>query len=159
MQLWWNRVERQTGLETDNCSQDAHIAFGIVYNPPKSNGRAMTDHTVSCVDDITQKHPYAGVVILGDSNRLRDASLSSYSLKQIVVGETRGRAVLDKIFTNIADWYKPSVILPEIGQSDHSTVLRVRRPAAAVLDDAGQYVTDAGPTPSVTEARDSDAAT
>ena len=75
----------------------------------------MTDHTVSCVDDITQKHPYAGVVILGDSNRLRDASLSSYSLKQIVVGETRGRAVLDKIFTNIADWYKPSVILPEIG--------------------------------------------
>jgi len=83
----------------------------------------MTDHTVMCVDDITQKHPYAGVVILGDSNRLRDASLSSYSLKQIVVGETRGRAMLDKIFTNIADWYKPSVILPEIGQSDHSTVL------------------------------------
>ena len=36
---------------------------------------------------------------------------------------------------------------------------RVRRPAAAVLDDAGQYVADAGPTPSVTEARDSDAAT
>ena len=99
------------------------LHFGIVYNPPKSNGRAMTDHTVMCVDDITQKHPYAGVVILGDSNRLRDASLSSYSLKQIVVGETRGRAVLDKIFTNIADWYKPSVILPDIGQSDHSTVL------------------------------------
>ena len=35
----------------------------------------------------------------------------------------------------------------------------VRRPAAAVPDDAGQYVADAGPTPSVTEARDSDAAT
>jgi len=36
---------------------------------------------------------------------------------------------------------------------------RVRRPAAAVLDDAGQYVADAWPTPSITEARDSDAAT
>ena len=35
---------------------------------------------------------------------------------------------------------------------------RVRRPAAAVLDDAGQHVADAGPTPSVAEARDSDAA-
>ena len=36
----------------------------------------------------------------------------------------------------------------------------MHRPAAAVLDDAGQYVADAGPTPpSVTEARDSDAAT
>ena len=34
---------------------------------------------------------------------------------------------------------------------------RVRRPAAAVPDDAGQHVADAGPTPSVTEARDSDA--
>ena len=39
--------------------------------------------------------------------------------------ETRGRAILDKIFTNIADWYRPNspVILPEIGQSDHRAVL------------------------------------
>ena len=37
--------------------------------------------------------------------------------------------------------------------------LRVRRPAADVLDDAGQHVADAGPTPSITEARDRDAAT
>ena len=35
---------------------------------------------------------------------------------------------------------------------------RVRRPAAAVPDNAGQHVADAGPTPSVTEARDSDTA-
>ena len=33
---------------------------------------------------------------------------------------------------------------------------QVRRPAAAVLDDAGQHVADAGPAPSVTEARNSD---
>ena len=80
-------------------------------------------HIISCIDDITKNHPYAGVVIVGDFNRLRDTPLRAYPLKQIVTGTTRGDALLDKIYTNIAEWYDPPAILPQIGRSDHNAVL------------------------------------
>jgi hypothetical protein len=34
-------------------------------------------------------------------------------------------AILDKIYTNVADWYLPPVILPKTAGSDHNTVLAV----------------------------------
>ena len=42
------------------------------------------------------------------------------------------------------------------GPSANVPDARVRRPVAAVPDDAGQHVADARPTPSIAEARDSD---
>jgi len=101
----------------------SHIALGVIYNPPKSDDRAMSNHIISCIDDITKNHPYAGVVIVGDLNRLRDTPLRAYPLKQIVTGTTRGDAILDKIYTNIAEWYDPPAILPQIGRSSASVAL------------------------------------
>ena len=82
----------------------SHIGVGVIYNPPGANDRLMSDHIISCVDVITKQHPYAVVVVAGDFNRLRDASLCCYPLKQTVKTATRGAVVLDKIYTNIADW-------------------------------------------------------
>jgi len=101
----------------------SHIALGVIYNPPKSDDRAMSNHIISCIDDIRKNHPYAGVVIVGDLNRLRDTPLRAYPLKQIVTGTTRGDAILDKIYTNIAEWYDPPAILPQIGRSSASVAL------------------------------------
>ena len=82
----------------------------------------MTTHILDCLD-TTRDHPYAGVVLLGDFNQLRDAALLSYPLRQVVKSPTRGLAVLDKIYTSIQDLYEKPAILPNIGRSDHNAVI------------------------------------
>ena len=50
--------------------------------------------------------------------------LYSYPLKQTAKTATRSAVVLDKIYTNIADWYcQPSVVIPKIATADHLSVL------------------------------------
>lgn len=76
------------------------------------------------MDNILQKHPYAGVIILGDFNALNDKSLRNYPLKQTVTKPTRDVAILDKIYALIiADWYSQSLILPNISTSNHQVVV------------------------------------
>ncbi len=70
-----------------------------------------------------QRHPNTGIVITGDLNQLPEGSLCGlYNLKQIVTAPTRGNNTLDKVLTNMKDYYNTPVILPNIGKSDHSTV-------------------------------------
>ena len=60
-----------------SCS---HICVGVVYHPKggiKATDRAMCDHIISSVDHITKIHPYAGVMIMGDFNRMEDRLLKS----------------------------------------------------------------------------------
>jgi len=83
----------------------------------------MTAHLMDRLDTASRAHPCAGIVLLGDFNRLRDSALLSYPLKQVVKSPTRGTAVLDKIYTNLQDWYSCLSILPNIGRSDHNAVL------------------------------------
>jgi len=83
----------------------------------------MTSHILDSLDTVTRDHPYASAVLAGDFNQLRDASLLSYPLKQVVRLPTRGSAILDKIYTNLQDWYEKPIILPNIARSDHKAVL------------------------------------
>jgi len=83
----------------------------------------MTTHILSCLDKVTRDHPYAGIVVLGDFNRLSDAALVSYPLKQVVKAPTRQSAILDKIYTNLQDWYERLIVLPNVGRSDHRAVV------------------------------------
>jgi len=101
----------------------SHIAVGVIYHPPDADSRKMSSHIVSCVDNILQQHPHAGVIILGDCNTLNDKTILDYPLKQVVYSPTRGNALLDKIYTNMSDWYLKTTVLPNIGKSDHRTVL------------------------------------
>ena len=101
----------------------SHIAVGAVYHPPSANGRTLVTYLLDCLDELNRDHPHAGVILLGDFNKLYDASLLSYPLKQIVKSATRGSATLDKIYTNISEWYQQPFCIPPIGQSDHKPVV------------------------------------
>jgi len=41
----------------------SHIGVGIIYNPPNADDRALFNHIIACVDEITRLHPYAGIVV------------------------------------------------------------------------------------------------
>ena len=95
-------------------------------------------HILNCLDTATREHPHAGIVVLGDFNRLRDAALTSYPLKQVVKEPTRKTAILDKIYTNMMDWYDRPVVLPNVGRSDHRAV--IMSPSATAKREHGQNI-------------------
>jgi len=101
----------------------SHVVVGAVYHPPAADDRAMTSHILDYLDTATCDHPHACVVLLGDFNQLRDDTLLSCPLRQVVKVPTCGTAVLDKIYTSLKDWYELPVIVPNIGRSDHSAVV------------------------------------
>ena len=103
----------------------SHVVVGAIYQPPDADDKAMTSHILSCLDTVTRDHPLAKVVLLGDFNQMRDAALLSYPLRQVVRSPTRENAILDKIYTNLQDWYERPVVLPNIGTSDHRAVVMV----------------------------------
>ena len=101
----------------------SHIIIAVIYHPPNGNSHEMTEHITNCADEITRAHPNACILVVGDFNRLRDGPLRNYPLRQVVRGGTRKDSVLDKIYTNIPDWYNSPLIIPQIGQSDHNAVV------------------------------------
>ena len=99
------------------------IAIGVIYHPPGANNYNLYNHICHSVDTILKKHPNAGIVILGDFNSFKENSMRNlYDLKQIVKSNTRGNKILDKIFTNLDQFYNEPKILPPLGRSDHSVI-------------------------------------
>jgi len=76
----------------------SHVV-GIIYHPPSADDRVMIAHILDCLDKITSQHPQSGVILTGDFNKIRNAAILSYPLKQIVRSPTRGSAILDKMYT------------------------------------------------------------
>ena len=101
----------------------SHILFGVVYHPPNAVCHVTSTHIVDNVDAVIRQHPSAGVLIAGDFNHMADRPLRDMALKQIVKVATRKSAVLDKIYTNIADWFEKPRSLPSIGKSDHQAIV------------------------------------
>ena len=99
--------------------QISHILIGIIYHPPGADSFCMSNHIINNIDAVLQEHPYAGVIILSDFNTMNDKPLRDYPLKQVVSKPTRGAATLDKIYSNIADWYLQPSNVPNIATSDH----------------------------------------
>ena len=83
----------------------------------------MLDYLTKCLMDLESKYSNCGFLELGDLNHLNDARLkSNFKLKQIVHFPTRGQNTLDKILTNLQDYYDTPVERPAFGLSDHSSV-------------------------------------
>ena len=99
----------------------SHVVVGIVYFPPNGDCAVTVTHIIDCLDKIMQT-PNVGIILCGHFNRLNDRAIISYPLKQIVSAATRKNNVIDIIYTNLADWYEVSCILPPIGSSDHNVV-------------------------------------
>ena len=84
----------------------------------------MRDHLITGIDKTLRKHPDCGILITGDFNQLNDTFLRThYRLVQVVTTSTRGVAILDKVWTNMADVYCTAVTISELGSSDHNMVL------------------------------------
>ena len=84
----------------------------------------MTNHITQSVTHIRHHHPYCGIMILGDFNQLPDHRIKSQlHLKQIVQKPTRGNAILDKLFTNMTEFYSDAVVSAPVGRSDHDVVI------------------------------------
>ena len=99
------------------------ITVGVIYHPPNSNNTELYNHISHCLDHILQVHPDSGVLLVGDFNHFKDASIKqSFKLVQLVKKPTRGDNILDKILTNMDKFYATPQILPPLGASDHFVV-------------------------------------
>ena len=101
----------------------SHILVGIIYHPPDAISHVTCTNIIHNVDAVMQQHPAAGILLVGDFNKMTDKPLRDLSLKQIVKISTRKSATLDKIYTNIGEWFLKPCSLPSIGTSDHQAVL------------------------------------
>ena len=116
----------------------SHIIIAVIYHPPDAVNLITTTHIVDNVDALLRQHPHSGVILVGDFNRMPDAPLRDIPLKQIVKAATRKQATLDKIYTNIPEWYHDPTILPGIGQSDHHAIAML--PIGSVFRKKGKRV-------------------
>ena len=96
----------------------------------------MREHVITGIDTVTRKHPDCGVVLIGDFNQFNDKFLvSHYSFIQMVKILTRGDAILDKMWTNMAELYNSPVSISELGKSDHNMILL--QPMVHTMHDTG----------------------
>ena len=99
------------------------IIAGVVYHPPKEDNSIMLDYLTSCLIDLELRYHNCGIIVLEDLNQLNDARLkSNFNLKQIVNFATRGPNTLDKILTNLKDYYELPIQRPAFVLSDHSSI-------------------------------------
>ena len=104
----------------------SRMIIGVIYHPDKlvADHYKMIDHIALCVEHIRKHHPYAGVIITGDFNKLPDYHLKSQlQLKQIFTKPTRGKVTLDKLFTNMTQFYTDTIVSAPIGKSDHDIII------------------------------------
>ena len=84
----------------------------------------MVTHIIQALDQVIIKHPGAGIILLGDFNKLPDALIKrNYNLKQIVKNPTHGDSYLDLIYTNMHQFYREPEHLSPIGLSKHQSIL------------------------------------
>ena len=98
----------------------------VVYKPPSSDNNAFIEHLCTTLDLALNKHPNAGIFLLGDFNRCPVSSLlRHFTLRQIVKNPTRKDAILDLILTNMSNICDAPKVIAPIGLSDHNSVLCV----------------------------------
>lgn len=99
------------------------IISGVIYHPPSAPDSQLQDYLLKCLTSIESQHPNSGILLVGDLNHLNEASpKSNFNLKQIVHFPTRGKSFLDRILTNMKEFYDKAIERPKIGLSDHSSV-------------------------------------
>jgi len=101
----------------------SHILIGGIYHPSAAKHTDTIAYIPDCLDAVSKLHPGLGILLIGDFNQLPDSAIHNFPLTQIVRRPTRGKAILDKMFTDCRDWYNEPEILPPVSGSDHCGVL------------------------------------
>ena len=82
----------------------------------------MLNHILQSLDHIVSKHPATGIIVTGDFNHMKDATLKRFPLKQVVKTPTHRDGILDCIYTNLGDYYSVPTVSPGVGLSRHRVV-------------------------------------
>ena len=100
------------------------ILLVCIYYTENTDYITIRDHMLTSIDSVIREHPDCGLVITCDFNQMSDNFLKIYyHLVQVVDIPTRGNAILDKLWSNMADVYCTPVTISALGASDHSMVL------------------------------------
>ena len=82
------------------------ILLACIYYTENTDYITIRDHMLTSIDSVIREHPDCGLVITGDFNQMSDNFLKThYRLVQVVDIPTRGNAILDKLWSNMADVY------------------------------------------------------
>ncbi|CAB4023186.1 Hypothetical predicted protein [Paramuricea clavata] len=99
------------------------ILLGTVYHPPQSDDHVLRMHIFKCLDSLLATYPNSAILVLGDFNQFKPGNLcNSFRLKKLVTKPTRESNIIDQAFSTLSPYYD-AIILPPIGQSDHSSIL------------------------------------
>ncbi|CAB4001956.1 Hypothetical predicted protein [Paramuricea clavata] len=99
------------------------ILLGTVYHPPQSDDHVLRMHIFKCLDSLLATYPNSAILVLGDFNQFKPGNLcNSFRLTKLVTKPTRESNILDQAFSTLSPYYD-AIILPPIGQSDHSSIL------------------------------------
>ena len=101
----------------------SHLLLAVVYHPPSAPNSPLYEHITEVLDTVSRQHSSLGILVAGDFNQFPDSLLEAYPLQQIVKIKTRGESTLDKIFTNVKQWYNTPSLAPAFGRSDHEAIL------------------------------------
>ena len=110
--------------------QFSHISLGLIYHPPDADHTTMIEHINRSIDTIRLQFPQTGFIITGDLNQLPTHCFKSNGgLVQLVKSPTRLSAMLDKIYTNMAEIYSDTKKCPPSGMfspqdSNQSTIIK-----------------------------------
>ena len=98
---------------------------GFIYRPPfPAKDGPTNSHITRSLETILQKHPGAGIILVGDFNRMKTSYFcKAFHLKQFITNPTRDASILDKIFTNMSHIYGPPKVGSHLGKSDHCMVV------------------------------------
>ena len=101
----------------------SNITIGLIHHPPGNKDRPLLDHIAGCIDPICQKNPDTGVLLCGDliNSKTPEWNMSctwgSYRAEA-----HKGKAILDKTYTNFPIYYREPDMATPIGLSDHCVV-------------------------------------
>ena len=96
----------------------------VVYIPPSASAsnNALTD-LYEAISKLQNEHPDALFIVAGDFNHVNLKKVLP-KFHQNVDFPTRGKNILDCVYTNIKGAYRAEP-LPHLGHSDHSTVMLI----------------------------------
>ena len=131
------------------------ILLAIIYHPTSCGAvenQAIYNHIQSNVDTFLRNHPNGLVIITGDFNPLStglDEKMNKRlaGLSQIINVKTRGDAILEWCLTNIKKSFFEQVQLPQLGTSDHNSILiQTRISRLQNLDNSSIFKRDLRPS-------------
>ena len=92
-----------------------------LYHPPSANVFSLSEHLTDALQSLNSIGGMPFLLLAGDFNHAKPFCLTGFT--PLVNAPTRGLAILDQVYTNFPNFYRPPSICAPLGTSDHNCVL------------------------------------